>query len=474
MLLALSGLKASAQQDLTIYNMRYIPQASYSNAAFIPEAKVYFGMPGMSGLYFNASHNGFKWKDLVEKEMVGDSFKLNLTIPNALNSMRPLNLFTEELRMDLFNFGLKLGDNHIGINVTSRQTFSFAYSRDLFALLLVGNGLTAAESKALYGSENYGFLDKAADLSGSGINFSQYTEIGFKYTRVLMNEKLTIGVRQKLLLGSVNFQTKKTNFTLQTDPASFALTGAGGYEFNSSVPSGFLPDSNGFKFSANTMFGSNIGFGLDVGATFKLTEKFEVNAAANDLGYISWKGNPKNYIAQDFQIEFRGLTGFEDQLLSDPNANQQATTDTIQAQLSNLVDTLVSAFLPDTTYNAYTTGIGAKFNVGARYALTKRQSVAGMISVNSVAHQLKPALSLAYNFRFHKWFGFTAAYNAYNNSFTNIGAGLSFNIFPLQIHVISDNIFSIDPSGTKNVNVRFGMNWVFGHDKKELKGKRNF
>jgi len=482
----LAGFYANAQQDLTLYHMRYVPQSSFTNAAFTPEAKVYVGMPGISGIYFGATNSGFKWKDLVKYETVADTFNLKLDVPGALGKMKEKNLLSQELRIDLLNLGFKIGNNHLAFNVSSRQKFSFAYTRDLFALLLVGNGLTPAESEDLYGSENYGFLGETADLSGTGVNFTQFTEFGVKYSRTFLDKKLSVGVRPKVLLGSINFQTKRTDLTLTTDAETFALSSSGGYEINTSFPSAlFVPSAESLRdnpddpkkdsLNINAIgIGSNIGFGIDLGMTYLLSEKFEVSAAINDLGFISWKGNPKNYNANDFQIDFKGISGFEDELLNDQNANGQTAQDTATSKLNQLGDTLLGAFTPDTTFNPYTTGIGAKFNLGARYAFTKRQSVAVLFSGQMIARQFKPAVSLSYNFRLYKWLGATAAYNTFNGSYTNLGVGLSFNIFPVQFHFITDNLFALSPASTKYVHARFGMNLVFGHDKKDNKEKRNF
>lgn len=482
----LAGFYASAQQDLTLYHMRYVPQSSFTNAAFTPEAKVYVGMPGISGIYFGATNSGFKWKDLVTYQTVADTFNLKLDVPGALGKMKEKNLFSQEFRADLLNLGFKIGNNHLAFNISSRQKFSFSYTRDMFALLLIGNGITPAESKALYGTENYGFLGETANLSGTGVNFTQFTEFGVKFSRTFLDKKLSVGVRPKMLLGSVNLQTKKSDLTLTTDAETFALSSAGGYELNTCLPSAlFVPSAKSLEdnptnpkndsLNINAVgIGSNIGFGIDIGMTYLLSEKFEVSAAINDLGFITWKGNPKNYKANDFQIDFKGISGFEDDLLNNSNATGQTAADSATSQLTRVRDSLFAAIKPDTTFNSYSTGIGAKFNLGARYAFTKRQSVAVLFSGQMIAKQFKPSVSLSYNFRLYKWLGVTAAYNTFNGSYTNLGAGLSFNIFPVQFHFITDNLFALSPASTRYVHARFGMNLVFGHDKKDNKENRTF
>ena len=42
-LVVFAGLKANAQQDLTLYNARYLQQASFTNASFTPECNVTVG-----------------------------------------------------------------------------------------------------------------------------------------------------------------------------------------------------------------------------------------------------------------------------------------------------------------------------------------------------------------------------------------------------------------------------------------------
>ena len=51
-LLLVIRFAASAQMDLTLYNMKSIPQSGYSNPAAIPLSRVYVGLPVMSSVYF--------------------------------------------------------------------------------------------------------------------------------------------------------------------------------------------------------------------------------------------------------------------------------------------------------------------------------------------------------------------------------------------------------------------------------------
>ena len=50
-----------------------------------------------------------------------------------------------------------------------------------------------------------------------------------------------------------------------------------------------------------------------------------------------------------------------------------------------------------------------------------------------------------------------------NNSFTNLGLGISYGRNPIQLYVVTDNIFGfILPLSTKNVNLRLGINLNLG------------
>ena len=55
-----------------------------------------------------------------------------------------------------------------------------------------------------------------------------------------------------------------------------------------------------------------------------------------------------------------------------------------------------------------------------------------------------------------------------NSSFRNAGAGFSFNVGPLNLYMVSDNVLNVLlwPDLSRSVNVLVGLNLVFGYKDK--------
>ena len=50
-----------------------------------------------------------------------------------------------------------------------------------------------------------------------------------------------------------------------------------------------------------------------------------------------------------------------------------------------------------------------------------------------------------------------------NRSLANLGFGLGYGRSPVQLYLVSDNILGfILPMSAKNINLRFGLNLIFG------------
>ena len=121
-----------AQQDLTLYNMRYLHQASFTNPAFFPECKVNVGIPALSGTHIRLGNSGFVYKDFVELQ---SDKSLTLTPIKALGAMKDLNYLDQEFRSDIIHFGFRLKQkNYVSLNISVREQFRLSYPQDIFTL----------------------------------------------------------------------------------------------------------------------------------------------------------------------------------------------------------------------------------------------------------------------------------------------------------------------------------------------------
>jgi outer membrane protein OmpA-like peptidoglycan-associated protein len=452
-LLVLASGAVYAQQDLTLYNMRYLQQASFTNPAFFPECKVNVGVPALTSTYVRLGNSGFVMKDFIEK---GADDSLRFTPINALDAMKDLNYFEQEFRSDLIHFGFRLKQkNYLSLNISVREQFRLSYPQDLFNLAFVGNGLTPAEAGADPDINNpdYGLLGERANLDGIGIDMNIFTEVGLQYARKFLDgDKLSVGIRPKLLLGAANINTRQSEFGLYTDPKDYSLLYDGNLVINTNIPVNRQDtDSIYFDLTPNSFF-KNIGFGMDLGATYDITDKFQVSASATDIGFISWKSMPESYFLVGSDT-FRGVEGIENQLLG---GDTGGISEGIREGLTN-------GFSDSSNTDKYKTWLTARYNLGLNYQFHEKQNLGLLVNAHMVKRKLRTAMTLSYNYRLRKWIGFSANYSIYNRSFANVGVGLSLNLWPIQGYVMVDNVLApMMLQNTKNVHFRAGINLTFG------------
>ena len=102
-----------------------------------------------------------------------------------------------------------------------------------------------------------------------------------------------------------------------------------------------------------------------------------------------------------------------------------------------------------------------------------------------VRKRWRRGLGIAYNYHLGNFLSATASYSIYNRSYSNLGAGISLNLGPVEIYMLTDNVLAfgtlnprdnflnnngsssinIDTKKVRNGQVHFGINLTFGRDK---------
>jgi len=433
---------AVAQLDATLYHMSTIPQVKYTNPASGSDYKWYIGLPGISSIYANVHHNGFVVADLLKKR-ADDSVYFDMD--NVIEQLGDRNLFGFNLQVDLLAFGWSRGDNRFFFNITEKATARIRYPKDLMVLLWEGNG---------------GFVDKTLDFSGSALRFSEYREYAFGMSRAFSDE-LTIGAKAKLLSGYVNASTTVSKLELYTAPNTFELTGSSDVEINISMP----PD-DGAEFVDHFIALKNVGLGIDLGATYKLSDEISVSASIIDLGYINWKRNPTNFSNDLDGATFRG------------NAINTFIDSTSNQPFGEIADSLLITFNNlNETNNSYKDGLVPRVYLGGSYNLNEVNKIGLLFHGEYFKSAFYPSLTLSYNYKLPKWIGFSASYSIMNGTFSNLGMGLSLNLGPFQLYCVSDNVGAlfnladingaIIPYKAKTMHLRTGIGLTFSQNEKD-------
>ena len=443
-LLAAGGF---AQQHQTLYNMVPVPQRMYANPANLPDSKIFVELPvPYLSTYFAGNHTGFKYKDFIHFDDSGDS--LEVDFDNLLDKLGNRNMLNVDQQTDLLYFGFRVKQNYFSLAVRERINFRLGYPDDLWRLIAKGNDPALGET---------------LDFSGLNVDAIHYREYGIGYAREL-NEKITIGVKAKYLYGMENIQTINNELSLTTNELNYHLQTQGDITANASYYEPLFDSTLTFE-PGKYLFGlGNHGFGVDLGVNAQINEKFSVSAGIQDLGFIRFKNNPRNFSLQDGDFTFNGL---------DPNDFPGLdTTTNFSAFFDSLgqvfTDSLENTFQIDSSRNPYTVATIPRFNVGGNYHLNDAHNVGLLFSGEVYKGQFNPAVTASFNSKFGKWFNTSVSYSYMNRSFANLGLGFALNLGPVQWYVISDNVLApVFPQVAKTAHLHTGWNLVLGREEKD-------
>lgn len=429
--LAISSTSLFSQRNFSLYQMKGIPQAIYINPAYVPVSKIYVSIPALSYINMGLSNSAFSFNDLMTRR-ADDSLEINTS--NVVSKLKKLNALTLDVQNEIFGLGFKLNDSYFNFSVMARNKFEFLYPGDLIRLAVQGNA---------------DFLDKRISMDGLGINLSSYMEYNFGFARKI-GDQFHVGGRVKFISGIANIDTRKTKLGIYTDPTTYALTIDGALDVRTANLANYFGDSSSNESIQNFAYNfKNKGLGLDLGGTFQMNEKVTLSASALDLGAISWSANTQNYEVKDFKYTFDGI-----------NLNQffQDSSRTFNDAAKEVTDTLQELFEQEKKTESYATGLGSKFYIGASYQFTKSLSGSALVFSEVLDRKYIPGLTLSGNAVIKDWLVATVNYTMYNNSYANLGLGLSLRGGPIQFYFITDNVLGIiAPLSTKGIHFCAGM-----------------
>lgn len=464
----------SAQNSQVMYFMN-IPQNHLMNPALRPTNSVYVGLPGLSGINLNINNNFVNFSDVFIKGQPHDSIISFLhpdyDVDKFLAKIKDRNFFETETSVQLLGVGFSVGaDGYVFLDVNERIDGNLVLPGDLFRLALKGN---------------QEFTGKTIDLSGLRAGIKAYHEFGLGYSRNI-TDKLRIGFKGKLLfgIGTASLINNSLGITVNND---YSHTFDANMEVRISGPVIVYQDSknnidsikfDGDRFKNGTYArqfftgSTNLGFGLDIGATYELNDRTFLSAAITDLGFITWT-NDVTVIKANNEFKFSGLN-MEDYF------NGSKTIDEIGR---NMIDSLKNAFASTVSNKQFTTTLPFGISVAGNFSITPQISLGLLSYTRIIEKQAREALTLSANLNLGNVFSTSLSYTASNYRYDNIGAGISFRAGVTQFYLVSDRLpiywdkikdsksTVVLPSSWNTINLRFGMNLVFGNRVKEKKDK---
>lgn len=435
----------NAQSDLGLYGLRVIPQSNFNNPAFIPDGRLIIGIPLISSISNTTYSSSFSFNDIFVDKEGSDSLFLNLS--SLISKSSENNFVTEYFENDLLYLGFKIKRSYLNIGIRNRMFSRAMYSKDLVKLLWDGNG-------------NY--VNEELNLSSTYVNhdhfISYYAGFGF-----MIGENVSLGVRANLNQGLSSIQTSNNQLIIETathDQSVFSLKAKTGFTVNTS---GLLRDSTENEITPTEYVFNfkNIGFSVDFGADFKVSERVSLSFSVLDLGFINWKSELKSYENSSDSVEFTGIY-----------ADINSTEDLFQAYADSLVELIdINEFEQE-----FKTQLPTRIFAGLEYySLDRSNRLSFVFSGIFLKDNFSPSFSVGYDKTVSKHFTFKVNYSYLKYAPLNLGAGLVFNFKPIQFYFLTDNILSAFYwSGQKYLNFRFGINLVFPQQGSIKKGEPVF
>ena len=444
-----SSLVTKAQNDgIGVTLLPQIPYMNYYNPGI---AVPYNGMFGMmiSDINFSVYNSSLKYENLFgNDETIIDGVKF-------VESLKDNNVVNANLSLDFFNAGFRVKKLFFNIDLRMRMTEHFGYSKDFVGFFVYGNG-------------HYLGADNPCKFN-LGIDMSVYHELGVS-AQYSLNDKLTFGIRTKLLSGVANatFENEKTR--IYTDPDTYTISADVDLNVHmASLMEGEIHELSdvGKMIDSITVsdmldFGENLGFGLDLGASYKINKNFGVAAGIYDLGFIKWT---------DAKVKKVHKT---DVVINDALFDDYHELTTMELDFGSMVEDLIDEVWGDELLvngAEYKTYLKTRLMLQGYYELNPKLRVTALGQMYFVKGKVYPAMTLAYSGNFWNFLNLTVNYTMSNYTGSSLGAGLGLHVGPFNFFAVTDNILTVTKIGKpitelasayKTANIRLGLVWTIG------------
>lgn len=435
--------------------MRLNPYSNFNNPAYFIPYKGYLSVPPMvSNINVSVYNSGFRYDNLFKRD--GDGKPVAITPNKFVNSLSKNNWLNTQLNFEVLGFGLKIDKHFFSFSYRLKIDERFRYSRSLFSFFLQ-NLEKDKHGDYLYTASSPALLEISPNL-----NVYQEVSLGF---RAQIFDRLYVGIRPKILFGIVNVQTNRFGAKVYSDPEDYTIYGNYDVHIKMASVIPFYTKENGtitlnmeaLDFSnygtiVKNCFSQNLGFALDLGAVYRLSQKLRVSASITDVGFIRWKGSPlelKCALLPDG--EYSEFSGFNAEQITD------FITNGVHINLDNIFNSANNNFELN-EINSYSTALTAKIMLDGYYDLTPSNRFILQLKSYVMGKYLVPQFTVAYNGTFFNIFDVVVSYSMLKKSFTNVGVGFGIRLGPVHLYAGTDNVFAaVNLLNTKRASATFGL-----------------
>ena len=450
-------LSANAQFLRTSYFMEGTHYRQQLNPALTP-TKGYFNLPVIGAVNATVGSTSLGYQDIIDIIDDGDDF---YTKPDFMNRLKDNNKLNVNFSTEILSAGWYKGKNFWSFNIGLRTDIGANLTKNMFTFL---NEMETVEEN--WRNSNY-------DISGQRLNINAYTEVGLGLSRQI-NSRLTVGARVKALLGIGNMELKLNkvamNANLPNDaeitkwssesywssmtPSQAAQAAQElkdkfnnyhanltvGAELKSSFKGLELKEEEGkdyvtdFDFDSGKLGIAGYGFGIDLGASYKILDNLTVSASVLDLGFISWsKSSTKIASANPDPIDIKGSTYANMVDPNNPNTVMNAVNQ-LQNDAQGYMDRVTNGDVLDydmlqlevsDAKESRKSRLASILVLGAEYGFFNNKLAVGVLSTTRfVQPDALTELTFSANYRPKSWFNVALSYSAIQSAGKSFGLGL--------------------------------------------------
>lgn len=472
-------LSANAQFLRTSYFMEGTHYRQQLNPALTP-TKGYFNLPVIGAVNATVGSTSLGYQDIIDIIDDGDDF---YTKPDFMNRLKDNNKLNVNFSTEILSAGWYKGKNFWSFNIGLRTDIGANLTKNMFTFL---NEMETVEEN--WRNSNY-------DISGQQLNINAYTEIGLGLSRQI-NSRLTVGARVKALLGIGNMELKLNRVAMSANlpsdqqinqwssesywnsmtPSQAAQAAQElkdkfnnyhanltvGAELKSSFKGLELQEEEGkdyvtdFDFDSGKLGIAGYGFGIDLGASYKILDNLTVSASVLDLGFISWsKSSTKIASANPDPIDIKGSTYANMVDPNNPNTVMNAVNQ-LQNDAQGYMDRVTNGDVLDydmlqlevsDAKESRKSRLASILVLGAEYGFFNNKLAVGVLSTTRfVQPDALTELTFSANYRPKSWFNVALSYSAIQSAGKSFGLGLKLG----PLFVGTDYMFLVKNSNSVN------------------------
>ena len=450
-------LSANAQFLRTSYFMEGTHYRQQLNPALTP-TKGYFNLPVIGAVNATVGSTSLGYQDIIDIIDDGDDF---YTKPDFMNRLKDNNKLNVNFSTEILSAGWYKGKNFWSFNIGLRTDIGANLTKNMFTFL---NEMETVEEN--WRNSNY-------DISGQQLNINAYTEVGLGLSRQI-NSRLTVGARVKALLGIGNMELKLNRVAMSANlpsdqqinqwssesywnsmtPSQAAQAAQElkdkfnnyhanltvGAELKSSFKGLELQEEEGkdyvtdFDFDSGKLGIAGYGFGIDLGASYKILDNLTVSASVLDLGFISWsKSSTKIASANPDPIDIKGSTYANMVDPNNPNTVMNAVNQ-LQNDAQGYMDRVTNGDVLDydmlqlevsDAKESRKSRLASILVLGAEYGFFNNKLAVGVLSTTRfVQPDALTELTFSANYRPKSWFNVALSYSAIQSAGKSFGLGL--------------------------------------------------